>query len=178
MVWIFRIHGRPYLSDSIDSWEQMFLMQHYGFPTRLLDWTASLSVAAYFATRDINSEFGGAVWALAPMWLIYREIGQQADHLHAADSRLEDYKLRETRTDLDKFNKRLPLPIIPERFDERIIAQQGRFTIHTFKAGVLEAFGNEDYTKSGKTSFLQQIVIPPCAKPAMRQQVRMFAGTS
>jgi hypothetical protein len=38
------------------------LMQHFGCPTRLLDWTASPYVAAYFAVSD-NLDRDGAIWA-------------------------------------------------------------------------------------------------------------------
>ena len=38
------------------------LMQHHGALTRLLDWTASRYVAAYFATQQDGSVHDGAVW--------------------------------------------------------------------------------------------------------------------
>ncbi|MGA9698130.1 MAG: FRG domain-containing protein, partial [Acinetobacter sp.] len=41
----------------------MFLMQHYGVPTRLLDWSESPLVALYFAVQG-HKEEDGALWIL------------------------------------------------------------------------------------------------------------------
>ncbi len=53
-------HKLPYLAA----------MQHYGFPTRLLDFTYSLFVAAHFAFDDKRFRGDRAIWAirLDPIW--------------------------------------------------------------------------------------------------------------
>jgi hypothetical protein len=44
-------------------------MQHHGAPTRLLDWTYSEHVAAYFALKgSLESKTDAAVWAFDPRW--------------------------------------------------------------------------------------------------------------
>jgi hypothetical protein len=50
-----------------DEWEWMFLLQHYGVPTRLLDWTEAPLVALFFACEN-EEHHGqdGTVWCLLP----------------------------------------------------------------------------------------------------------------
>jgi hypothetical protein len=56
------VHLRPFEimqgDDPVNWW---MLMQHYGAPTRLLDWTASIYVAAYFACAA-EPKKDGAIW--------------------------------------------------------------------------------------------------------------------
>jgi hypothetical protein len=43
----------PHLPDDEKGW--YFLMQHYGTPTRLLDWTDGALLALYFAVRELKT---------------------------------------------------------------------------------------------------------------------------
>lgn len=63
----FRRHGRSLLQVSeLDYFKLILgsvtLMQHYGAPTRLLDWTLSPWVACYFAVREDHDD-DAAIWA-------------------------------------------------------------------------------------------------------------------
>lgn len=49
--------------------EWLSLMRHHGAPTRFLDWTYSLYVAAYFALERCEKDNNGAVWAIDLAWL-------------------------------------------------------------------------------------------------------------
>jgi hypothetical protein len=52
-----------------DNLEIVALMQHYGAPTRALDWTYSFFVAVYFAINRHSDKEDGVVWCLDKEWL-------------------------------------------------------------------------------------------------------------
>ena len=52
--------------------EWLTLMQHYGLPTRLLDWTTNLLVALYFCCRENKNE-DGAIFAFNPTSFLLKD---------------------------------------------------------------------------------------------------------
>jgi FRG domain len=69
-----------YLRHILDS---ITLMQHYGAPTRLLDWTLSPWVACYFAAQEHHDED-------AAIWIFNRDELDKANHSHR-QSRSRDF---------------------------------------------------------------------------------------
>jgi len=145
-------------SDDHVSW--LFLAQHYGLPTRLLDWSESILVALYFATErqksDIDKE-DGELWALEPYFLYQKnranlenlEIDITSRDLATKDSLAVQYLADEaflsakgvSANDLLRDEKYKlfftvaqpvsPIPLLPPLNFPRISSQMSAFTIHT-----------------------------------------------
>lgn len=66
----FRSRSRSLLTlDVATDWERMFVMQHYGVPTRLLDWSENAFYALYFAlsgAAERGFATDAAVWVMDP----------------------------------------------------------------------------------------------------------------
>jgi len=59
----FRKYAKEGKESFSSDWRVLTLGQHYGLPTRLLDWTYSPFVAAHFATANISKyDKDGAIW--------------------------------------------------------------------------------------------------------------------
>ncbi|KAF0192505.1 MAG: hypothetical protein FD165_668 [Gammaproteobacteria bacterium] len=103
----------PINGNRFDWW---CLMQHYGAPTRLLDWTWSPLVAAYFACID-KREQDGSIWFLYIPNLSKRMLRIDDTRPPASDREFEEYYLRPDAP-------QLVLPAAPFKRTDRMIAQQ------------------------------------------------------
>jgi hypothetical protein len=113
-------------------WAWYFLQQHYGCPTRLLDWTDSALVALFFALnsnapQNPDVADSAAVWMLDPWWL--NRVALRHDSILLSD-------WDEARRYLPGLyaNARrpppLPVAIDPPHIARRLAVQRSRFTIH------------------------------------------------
>jgi hypothetical protein len=66
-----RYHQYDILPPNIDDdLEWLSIMQHYGAPTRLLDWSYSVFVALYFALENAEEKKDSALWAINHSWAV------------------------------------------------------------------------------------------------------------
>jgi FRG domain-containing protein len=126
-------------------WEQLFAMQHYGMPTRLLDWTENLFVAAYFAMGapidDTTSH--AVVWCIDPVaWNrqtpVLSEFGETVHVLTTADEESDSY-----RPETTKRRNKSPVTLFGTHNSQRIVAQRGTFVIWGNESKCLEQFAEE-----------------------------------
>jgi hypothetical protein len=114
-------------------WDWLLLMQHYGVPTRLLDWTENALAALYFAVISQRtkkpSRSDGCVWCLDPLAL-NREaalppLSKDIPCLDV-DSILDEYGPKAVATAPTPRN---PVAVLAMRQFPRLVAQSGVFTV-------------------------------------------------
>jgi hypothetical protein len=112
--------------------EWLALMQHHGAPTRLLDFTYSLYVAAYFALEEAEGE--SAVWAINAPWVLEKSITalELGGRTNARDLYDEVSPENEHERFSTLFDTRVPksvTPLNPFRINERQRIQKGVFLV-------------------------------------------------
>lgn len=71
---LWKANARPYVKQQPSSiWDWLALAQHYGFATRLLDWTFNPLVALFFCVTE-NEDCDGAVYVYFPDTYIKEEL--------------------------------------------------------------------------------------------------------
>ncbi len=159
----FKERSVPYLSQRIDDvWEILFLMQHYGMPTRLLDWTENPFISLFFALSSASKNDSGqydhdaAVWVLSPpKWNqnVFSNISYKGGAMSPTDLNVASYA---PNTEHNYINEN-PVAILGIHNSPRIVAQRGSFCL--FGKSLIPM---EDIYTSGSFAqdTLRKIVIP------------------
>jgi len=160
-------------SSPKQSFDWLFLMQHYGVPTRLLDWSESPLVALYFAVEniDVHGDEDGALWLINPSELNKHSRINNIDEEGYIPS-FEDEELVNYSVESLKSNARVqlyPVATIATRNNPRIQAQHGVFTIHHHDKIAVEDIGDKLHTT--------KLVIPKAAKQTIKSQLALLGYT-
>jgi FRG domain len=131
------------------------VMRHHGLPTRLLDWSESLLLAAYFVIADTAAfSEDGCIWALAATRLNKQQLGDHAIFPIEHAKALSVVNAAFTGKNVDQY-----LAVIPAHVDLRMLLQQSHFTVHGGPTP-LESLPHAD-------DYLIRFVVPAADKPEL-----------
>lgn len=123
------------------TYEWLFLMQHHSAPTRLLDWTESALIAAYFAVTQ-EPDKDGSIWILLPLEL-NRHSGIDDIPPFEEQNILENYLPQFINNPTT--TRYLPLAISATRNSARMQSQLSVFTINHKRNTPLEDVGDKKH---------------------------------
>jgi hypothetical protein len=177
-----RLGHRPVPSTDL---EWLFLAQHYGLPTQLLDWTENPLFALFFAvSQQLDTDSDACLWALSPTKLNVEHanpgnLGSGQRGLINLDERPVQAVVMQAVGFKDESIRRRIFPeatVLPEmpksialasvEIDERIVAQSGRFTLHSCNGAVDGLSGND--------KFLRKFRIPGREKERIRMLLQLM----
>jgi hypothetical protein len=174
MIGDFRYRSPPFIADLPTSdLELLFLMQHYGVPTRLLDWTENPFVALFFAVlqsfSNLPEDVDAAVWAINPK--LMNEFSLKHISHHGGAIQISDSSARGYKPDSDEINAE-PVAIFGVHNSARIVAQRGVFVIFGKNLSPLDQ--NQELLATGALSV---IVIPHDQRPTLREGLQAIGLT-
>lgn len=152
LITAFKQRSIPYLQGNgtfdADDWSTLFLMQHYGVPTRLLDWSQNPFIALYFALSTCPKFSNGlpssdvALWVLNPIaW------NRHALRHTSFDGGVLTPYSEETKAHAPKASGSgniFPVAIYGAHNSVRIVAQRGAFTIFGRELNPMEKLHVQD----------------------------------
>ncbi|AHM66873.1 hypothetical protein PPSQR21_032340 [Paenibacillus polymyxa SQR-21] len=142
-----------HLHHSEKDWNLLYLMQHHGVRTRLLDWSESFTTALYFARLSWNGEGDACVWMLDPSALNKLTLGAPQYVMPYEGVSYEDYLFNKNEAEFHNNS----IALYATRNDSRMVNQQGVFTLQGNSMLSLDQEHDEILKNEGK---LVKVILP------------------
>lgn len=167
-----------------DFWSWYFLIQHYGGPTRLLDWTSNAAVALFMALdTNRDSEDNPIVYILSPSVLsdfAYKDLGKKPSRpgliLYPGEDITNSWIFNIISDDNNIPES--PIALLPGYSDSRIIAQKSCFTLFGKRINGFIKEDKEIVCPCCTRKVIHRIIIDGNFKESLRNELSKIGVTS
>lgn len=152
-------------------WETLFEMQHYGVPTRLLDWSETFGVALFFAAtfnQSHHPDQDAALYLLDPLALNKLSGVGEVFRVPQDESKFSYTKIYWEHT---PFSPNAPIAIEPIFINDRMLAQRGVFTVHHDKIDPIE----DTFPSAIKKVIIPNGIMPACLEFLDLSNINIFS---
>jgi len=131
----FRKYALRHVVERDSFWNWLTVAQHYGLPTRMLDWSFSPFVALHFALANVEKyDIDGVVWAVNYMGLHQLLPSRLQDVLQAEGSDVFTIEMLGANIaslrEMDRLtDQKFALFLEPPSMDDRIVNQAALFSV-------------------------------------------------
>ncbi len=142
----------------VNDWERATIAQHYGVPTRLLDWSENPLVGLYFALDDNNyDEKDGVIWVFEDKTILVKAVASFRD-----GSGLRKLKYPRPYRAWQDLQFEIP----------RTKAQRGSVTS---QPDLSKEFNDQNFDQN--TQSLKKFIVPKQSKRQLRKQLEILGVT-
>jgi FRG domain len=170
----FRKYARTPSTPPTNPWEWLTIAQHFGLPTRLLDWTYSPLVALHFATSKVDAHtIDGAVWSVD--FARVRELLPEALHSTLIEEGAYAFttemlaKAAPTLFEIDRLShstNSFMVILEPPSLDERIVNQYAGFSFMS-----PPDVDTDYFLAFHDPALARKVIIPKELKPVVRERL-------
>jgi len=167
-----------------DYWSWYFLAQHYGGPTRLLDWTTDAATALFMAINNKKDvSVNPIVYTLQPTVLSVYALNEldgkkyiEGRILYPGENKTDLWisNLNEIQSNIPQS----PIPLLPAYTDPRIISQRSCFTLFGSRLNGFYKDGKEIVCSCCEKRIRHKLIIDGTRKQSLRKELLKIGVSS